>query len=282
VTTRKQQTSLISALRDCGRTFVDKAVPLLEEQRTVLKVDLYNPTADEVINGLFARNFRFFQTFVLDFHLWAEDLGRAVIRMMVETLFNLAFLLRENREELFLEFVKYGIGQDKLYKGQLRKLLEDGKLQDSPELRTFIDEDIHDEIWDALVNIKLKNFADIRKLAEASGLKDEYVLRYQPYSIVVHGHWPALAKYHLVRCTDPLHRFHQQPNFRLPPLNFELLRVAADIFMRSYELWITRYGLEDKMTAIVRDYFTCISSAFDPQREKSTTRLSKKSRQRSG
>jgi hypothetical protein len=82
----------IAASRDCGRSFVDAVVPVLESQRTEAKVDLYNPTADEVIGGLFARTFRFLQTFVLDYHLWADDLGRVVLRLMLESLFYLRLL----------------------------------------------------------------------------------------------------------------------------------------------------------------------------------------------
>ena len=71
------------------------------------------------------------QTFVLDYHLWAEDLGPVVLRMMLEAIFYMRFLSEQNRSELFLEFQKYGIGQMKLYKMHLRKLVEEGTIANS-------------------------------------------------------------------------------------------------------------------------------------------------------
>jgi hypothetical protein len=175
--------------------------------------------------------------------------------MMLEAVFYMRFLTEQNQPELFLAFQKYGIGQEKLYKMQLRKMLEEGKLEDSPELRDFIDSDSDEEIADELVSVRLKNFEDLRKLATDGGMKDEYVLHYQPDSTIVHGHWPTLRRYYLETCREPLHRLHLQPTFSLPPLNPELLGRAFRLFMAAYELWVKRYGLQDRVTPLVDQYF---------------------------
>src|SRR5437879_10610113 len=99
----------IVEVRDAGRKFLDSAIPVLAAQRAETAVDLYEPVDDEVFGGLFARVFRFLQTFVLDYHLWADDLGRVVLRMMLEAVFYLRFLAEMNKPELFLAFQKYGI-----------------------------------------------------------------------------------------------------------------------------------------------------------------------------
>jgi len=250
-----ERQDFIVGFRNCGRKFLDSAIPVLEAQRAVTKVDLYEPVADEVVGGLFARVFRFLQTFVLDYHLWADDLGRVVLRMMLEAIFYLRFLSEQNQSELFQAFQKYGIGQEKLYKMQLRKLLEEGKIADSPELREFIDSDSDEEIADELVNVRLKNFEDLRKVATEAKMKDDYVLHYQPDSTVVHGHWPALRRYYLEMCREPLHRLHLQPTFDLPPLNPRLLDRAFRLFMHAYGLWTKRYGLEDQLSPLVDQYF---------------------------
>ncbi len=250
-----ERQDFIVGFRNCGRKFLDSAIPVLKAQRAATKVDLYEPVADEVVGGLFARVFRFLQTFVLDYHLWADDLGRVVLRMMLEAIFYLRFLSEQNQSELFQAFQKYGIGQEKLYKMQLRKLLEEGKIADSPELREFIDSDSDEEIADELVNVRLKNFEDLRKVATEAKMKDDYVLHYQPDSTVVHGHWPALRRYYLQMCHEPLHRLHLQPTFNLPPLNPELLDRAFRLFIDAYELWTKRYGLEDQLSPLVDQYF---------------------------
>src|SRR5439155_17607879 len=193
---------------------------------------------------------------------WADDLGRVVLRLMLESLFYLRFLTEQNRPELFLAFQKYGIGQEKLYKMQLRKLLEEGKLEASADLREFIDSDSDEEISDELVNVRLKNFEDLRKVAIEAGMKDDNVLHYQPESTVVHGHWPALRRYYLEMCTEPLHRLHLQPTFRLPSLDPQLLDQAFRLFMAAYQLWIKRYGLEDRVSPLVDQYFVYLFTSL--------------------
>jgi hypothetical protein len=245
----------IVGMRHCGRQFLEASIPTLKAQRAEAKVDLYEPVGDEVLGGLFARVFRFLQAFVLDYHLWADDLGRVVLRKMLEAVFYMRFLSQQKKPELFLAFQQYGIGQEKLYKMQLRKMLEEGKLKDSPELREFIDSNSDEEVADELVNVRLKNFEDLRKLATDADMKDEYVLHYQPDSTVVHGHWPALRRYYLQMCLEPLHRSHLQPSFDLPELNPGLLARAFHLFIDAYKLWVDRYGLEDKVSPLVDQYF---------------------------
>src|ERR1700693_5511656 len=96
--------AFIVEFRNCGRKCLDAAIPVLEAQRASAQIDLYEPVADEVVGGLFARVFRFLQTFILDYHLWADDLGRVILRMMLEAVFYLRFLSEQNQPELFLAF----------------------------------------------------------------------------------------------------------------------------------------------------------------------------------
>ena len=124
-------------------------------------------------------------------------------------------------------------------------------------MRKFIDSDSDEEIADELVNVRLKNFEDLRKLATDAGMKHEYVLHYQEESTIVHGHWPALRRYYLEMCREPLHRLHLQPNFALPPLNPQLLDRAFLLFTEAYDLWIKKWGLRDQGTPLVDRYFEC-------------------------
>ena len=244
----------IVAARECGRNSLDVAVPVLEKQRAEAETDLYEPIVSEVLGGLFARVFRFLQTFVLDYHLWAEDLGPVVLRMMRESIFYMRFLARQKGTEPYLEFQKYGMGQLKLYKLQLRKLLEEGKIADSVDLRRFIDSDCDEEVSDLLLEVRLKNFEDLRKLSEAVEAKEEYVLRYQPESMIVHGHWPTLKDFYLQECKEPLHRWHLQPRFRLPGLERVLVFQALDLCATAYAIWREKVGLTDAITPFMNRY----------------------------
>lgn len=131
---------------------------------------------------------------------------------MLESVFYMKLLSGQNQVEIYLAFQRYGIGQEKLYKLQLRKLMEEGEIKGSPELDQFINTDSDKEIPDELVNVLLRNFADLRKVADDAGMKQEYVLQYQPESIVVHGHWPALRTHHLSQCEEPCWVLLSQPS----------------------------------------------------------------------
>lgn len=256
------RSELIARLRQCGRDFVDQATPVLKRQRGLAPIDLYDPVADHVVSGLFARQYRFLQTYVLDFHIWAVDMGRIVLRVMLETLIYLKYLTFKDDLEQFREFVKYGLGQELLYKGQLGELSDQGKISKSRELDEYLSAPVDNELSELSIKVKLKNFDDVRKLAEECGLKDLYVLYYQPFSVTVHGHWPELRRSYLLDCQEPLHKFHLQPNFALPDLDFNLVSVALDFFLQSYNLWTKRYGLTDELTDCVTQYKGCTSSNF--------------------
>ena len=252
-----ERQEMIVKLRHCGRKFLDAAIPLLESQRIQANIDLYEPEADEVLGGLFARVFRYCQTFLLDYHLWSVDLGQAVLRMMLESVFYMNFLSYHNEHPMYVAFQRYGIGQEKLYRLQLRKLIEEGSIEEIPRLREFVETDSDEEIPDELINVTLKNFMDLRKVAEDAGMKQEYVLQYQPESVITHGHWPALRRFHLERCNEPLHRMHYQPYFGIPALD-ESLRLRALLQLeQAYEIWRSRYGLEDGLGALVEEYLNC-------------------------
>jgi hypothetical protein len=181
--------------------------------------------------------------------------------MMLESVFYMRFLSTQKQPDLYLEFQRYGIGQDKLYKMQLRKLLDEGGLEDTPELRAFIASNSDEEIDDELVNVQLKNFMDVRKLAGDAGMANEYVLHYQPGSVYVHGHWPLLRKLYLETCREPLHRMHLQPFFGLPPLDSTLVAHAMLLMGHAYDIWRERYDLDDVRESLVTAYALEIQEA---------------------
>jgi hypothetical protein len=251
---------MIVKFRHCGRSFLAAAIPVLESQRAQTNIDLYQPEADEVLGGLFARVFRYCQTFLLDYHMWAADLGQVVLRMMIESVFYMKFLSNHNEHEMYVAFQRYGIGQEKLYKLQLRKLIDEGSIEETPYLREFVATDSDEEISDELIKVSLKNFMDLRKVAEDAGMKQDYVLQYQPESVITHGHWPALRQFHLERCNEPLHRMHYQPFFGLPALDEDLRLQALYLLESAYQIWRGRYNLEDGLGPLVEEYLKCCNA----------------------
>ncbi len=259
---KKEIIDFTGKIASLGRELIDEVIKVIEEQQKEIKVDLFSPEKDQVINGLFFRTLRFYHSFVISFHFWSMDMSEIITRSMLESKYYLKFLLDNDKEEFYQEFVKYGIGQEKLYKLHLARLIDEGKIEKTDSLVDFIDSQSDDEIWDELVSIKLKNFDDIRKIADSIGEKDSYSLEYQPYSITIHGQWPALRKFYLRRCEDPLHRFHYIGTTQLPPLDPRTLFQTEAIFYDTYLLWIKHYGLEDKIKPLLDNYAKKLDSIF--------------------
>jgi hypothetical protein len=251
---RRANADPVVMMQHYGIELCEALETVLTQQSQQVHRNLYSPVADEVTNGLLSRNFRLLQSMVTDYQFWSDDLGKVVLRMMLESLIYMKYLVSENSEEQFMAFQQYGIGQERLFKLQLRKLWEEGRIEKTEDLKSFIESDSDEEISDEVTKIRIDNFENLRELAERTGLKDEYLLYYQPFSVIVHGHWPALTRYYLQRCTEPLHRLHFIPNFEVPRFSLGLLPRALLFFSDTYDVWTSRYGLEDKITSVLDSY----------------------------
>ncbi len=261
----KKQRSSINKLRQAtnrGRIMIDDVLEIIRNQVDNQQVNIYEPEENEVINGLFFRVLRFYHSYVISFHFWAEDMHRIITRTIIESFIYLSYLINTNKKEIYLEFIKYGIGQEKLYKLQLAKLIEEKKIQPSSEIIDYINSDSDEEIWDELISIKLKNFEDLRKLSNKINESELYSIKYQPYSDVIHGHWMALKKYYLKKCSNPMHRFHYIPNFILPNINPIGLVEITNLFYQCYLLWIKKNNFENKIEKVIDSYLNDLNQIF--------------------
>lgn len=263
--TQKRQTDFIEEFRNYGRNTADSIIEILETQQEKIDLDTYSREKDEVVNGLFFRIFRFYHSFLIDFHFWASDVAEIMYRTILESLIYLEFLANEDNEELYKEFVKYGIGQEKLFKAHLATMIDEKKIKSTPEIVNYVNSSSDDEFWDELVSIKLTNFDNIKKLADRTYLKYDYPLHYQPYSITEHGQWPALKRYYLKRCKNPLHRYHFIGNAHLPNLDLSFLVSITNLFYAAYSTWIKIYGLPDEAKSILEAYADNISKVKKPK-----------------
>lgn len=217
-----QQAAEMPSLPELCRAF-SAAVAELGKQLRVLadrcEVDLYEPTPDEVKLGLASRHLRLLQRFVEDFRLWTAQMGPHLARSMIDTRIVTGWLLKKNNPELYGRFKEYGIGKRKLFKLQIEEFIDNDDFEGYEGL-----EAIHRRL-EAEVNVdKMEEFQtidlgggfsgkNIREMAIEAGLKDLYVLNFQPYSTEVHGEWGSLMAFDLEPCGNPLHRHHRRPAF---------------------------------------------------------------------
>ncbi len=155
---------------------------------------------------------------VLTNHSKHSITGRLVLKTLTDCRISLAYLLKEDMDNLWLKFRQFGSGQAKLALLKLENL--------ENELPSFINADILSEIanedfYQEFVNIDVGHWCgvDLRKMAEKSGTKNDYDRYYGWSSMYSHGHWSAMREICYTKCFNPLHRLHRTP--RSAPRNLE-------------------------------------------------------------
>jgi len=93
------------------------------------------------------------------------------------------------------------------------------------------------EMWPEMVEIELGSWSkkDARKLAREAGLEHLYRLVFTPASSDLHGSWVSLKSSNLVRCAEPLHRWHRLPTYAEPPFFLNTAIAAQELYVHCRE-----------------------------------------------
>jgi hypothetical protein len=155
----------------------------------------------------------------------AMVLARHALRTLFELRVTLAYLLKQDSDELWRKWRAYGAGQAKLASLKLDEIGEAAPEHlDADTLRQIANEDF----WEEMVPVDVGHWAtaDLRKLSEEVGLKSDYDRYYAWTSAFVHGQWGPIRESVFHTCLNPLHRGHRCPYENDPE---ELPTVTTDI-----------------------------------------------------
>jgi hypothetical protein len=135
--------------------------------------------------------------------------GRLLLRTLTECRITLAYLLARDDDKLWRRFRQFGIGQAKLALLKFDDAVATPKFLNEELLTIIANEDASEEF----VAVDLGHWcdADLRKMAEVAGVKDDYDAFYGWSSAFVHGSWSAIRDASLTTCLNPLHRMHRIP-----------------------------------------------------------------------
>ncbi len=198
----------------------------LFEDLIEFEYDLYDPTKDEVIIGLFSRILRLCIAFLKAPELWKGDLSKIFIRCILDSTIILKYLLKQNDISLFQKFLEYGRGKEKLQILHSQDTYPNEKSIGSNDANELAIELGSDFFIEAL-NINVGNWIDksARDMAIECNMHKEYALIYNPASEHVHGSWLSIKKSSLMRCMNPFHRFHKIPRIyeHLDPNLFDIM-----------------------------------------------------------
>jgi len=206
----------------------------LDLLRDRLRPDLYDPRHGEVLFGLFARATRLYVFMTEDALLWARDVSGMLLRPLAETAITFVYLAKAGTAEDFKRFIQYGEGQQKLLMLHLQDNYPNQRSLEGRSSKELADEF---DVWPEMLDIELGHWSgkDTRRLAQLAGLEDLYRLVFNPAGSDLHGSWLSLKSSNLVRCAEPLHRWHRLPTYTEPPFFVNTAIAAQKLYERCRE-----------------------------------------------
>ncbi|MFO8050213.1 MAG: DUF5677 domain-containing protein [Thermoplasmatota archaeon] len=204
-------------------------------------IDIYDPSKDEVILGLFSRIIRLYKIINLSPDLWAIDISRILLRCISDTLITYCYLIMKNENELYSNFIEYGKGKEKLLLLHLQDTHPSGDTPLGEKIETLA-ASLGGGMSPEFINVNIGDWIDksIRTMAQETDLMEIYRLIYDPTSSDIHGTWTSVKNVNLTYCYNPLHRFHRLPQVNPPPLFLNPTIIASKLILvaiqRSQEI----------------------------------------------
>jgi hypothetical protein len=190
------------------------------------KLDLTYREMYEVIGALLARQVTLATSLALSPENWNQHVAPLILRSMADNYITLAWIFCEPIERS-RKFLYYGLGQEKLQIEHLKKQLAENNISedDYPEVK-YREDWIDRQKYRFLTEVNLGSWSgiDTRRMAEEANCVDFYNYSFQPFTSAVHNMWNHVAKWNLVYCPNPLHRYHGMPAVRRlhPSIDFVL------------------------------------------------------------
>ena len=200
--------------------------------------DAFDPELSEVALGLLARQGSLAIELARSPGIWNQHVAPLVHRAMSDVFITLAYILKEDSQRRALDFILYGLGQEKLAIAHIENdLKERGKNPDKDKLlearRQWLNSQRYEHL--TVVNTGSATGKSTRDMAAESDNLSIYDFNFTPFSACVHSTWQHVARFNLRRCDNPMHGGHRVPIMPdLPPGSFELW-VATKTLRRTLE-----------------------------------------------
>ncbi|MEJ2248646.1 MAG: DUF5677 domain-containing protein [Candidatus Lokiarchaeota archaeon] len=223
------------------RNECEKNVKILEDflftDLILMKKNIYDPSKEEVILGLFSRAIRIYSVLLSNSQLWAIDMSNILLRCLTDTIYN---------DEIYQKFIDYGKGKEKLLLLHIQDNYTD-VLTTGVEDIEKLEMDLGDPFFIEFLDVNFGNWIDksARDMAFECGFEMEYRLIYNPTSEDIHGSWFSLRKANLTRCINPLHRFHRLPQKNPPPLFLNPLILGTKLVEKMIDFCISYYNFPE-------------------------------------
>lgn len=162
---------------------------------------------------------------IVENNLFCKISGRILFRTMVESYFNLKYLVLKEKDEpkIYEMFQEYGRGKYKLVMSKLREekfnMTEVSHINKNV-MEIYVNED-KDENF---LNISLNYFdkQNLRQKVQSIGEEELYEIYYEYDTNFTHGFWGAIRESAMLICDNPAHLYHTVPDYSMEQMLFNV------------------------------------------------------------
>ncbi len=221
--------------------------------------EIYQNEISEAIWGLVSRQATLAVEMARNPGIWNPHVAPILLRSMTDVHITLAWIV-DDPASRSKEYIKYGIGQEKLFLEYLKNESEevpdgelDGPLEQLIELSSaWLSTQLSE--WAIEVNVGSWSGKSSREMAQEANCQSLYKFAYVPFSGAVHSMWQHVGRFNVVPCKSPLHKRHRIPvipDFDSDP---DFLYRSAKYVSRSYNTVSEKLDLEVDVSVPV-DFF---------------------------
>lgn len=223
----------------------ENSIKEFEERWNTWEKDFALNEVHEVVGALLARQVTLFTKFTEIPSMWNWHIAPSILRTMVDTHINIAWILDEPLERS-RKFISYGLGQTKLEIEHRKKRLDGSK--DDKYLQLYVDNLerwLKSQRWGFLTEVNIGSWSgkNAREMAEEVGLLDFYNYCFVPFSAGTHSQWNHICRYNLVHCVRPLHKYHRIPIVKEEHSDIHIVELAAKYMAKSFDIFDKKYQL---------------------------------------
>lgn len=209
-------------------------------------VDLAQREVHEVVGGLLARQATLGIQLSSSPGIWNGHVAPMILRTMVDTLITVAWIVQSPVERA-RKFILYGLGQEKLAIEHRSELLKDSGRDPSEDPLVQHQMDwLESQRFAFMTEVNLGSWSGIsaRQMAEQAGCLEIYRHAYTPFSAATHSTWQHVARYNLVHCESPLHRYHRIPWISPVASDLDYLYRGAKYVEETFGRFETAFNLQ--------------------------------------
>ncbi len=234
---------VLDGMQKAALGFVDQARAELEARWKAWRIDLGKREYHEVVGALLARQVTLGRGLAESPMTWTGHHAPLFLRAMADVHIALAWVLGDH--ERAREFIKYGLGQEKLRVEHLRSEAGENSPPEQSAMLDATEEWINSQRFTFLTEVNVGSWSgkSTRKMAEEGGCLDFYNLVYQPFSACTHSMWHHVGRYNVTSCENPLHQFHRIPDDPDLSLDIHYLYLAGKYVEKSFRAFDETTGI---------------------------------------